>query len=86
MPALMQLRDGSNVNISLHSPYYCLQFIAEIVDKRTKIKHDLNVYVFFDVFDENKKLITEGYKIHKRVNIIPLTQKDENGTALMGED
>ena len=86
MPALKKLKDGSNAHISLHSPYDWLQFIAEIVDKRTKIKHDLNVYVFFDVFDENKNLITEGYKIHKRVNIIPLTQKDENGTALMGED
>jgi len=86
MPALKHLKDGSNVHVSLHSPRDWLQFIAEIVDKRTKIKHDLNVYVFFDVFDENDKLVTEGYKIHKRINIIPLTQKDDKGTVLMGED
>ena len=85
MPALKHLKDGSNVHVSLHSPRDWLQFIAEIVDKRTKTKNDLNVYVFFDVFDENKKLVTEGYKIHKRVNIIPLTQKDEKGAALSSD-
>ena len=83
MPALKKLKDGSNVHISLHSPYDWLQFIAEIIDKSNK---DINCYVFFDVFNDKKKLITEAYKIHKRINIISLTQKDEKGIALMGEE
>ena len=53
------------------------------LDKSNK---DINCYVFFDVFNDKKKLITEAYKIHKRINIISLTQKDEKGIALMGEE
>ena len=82
MPALKKLKDGSNVHISLHSPEDWLQFIAEIIDKSNK---DIIVYVFFDVFNDKEKLVTQGFKIHRRINIIPLTQKDEKSTALMEE-
>jgi len=87
MPALKLLKDGSNAHVSLHSPYDWLQLIAKIIDERTKTKNDLIAYIFFDVYDENKKLVTEGYKIHKRINIVPLTQKDEErGATLIGEE
>ena len=86
MPALKKLKDGSNAHISLHSPYDWLQFIAGITDEFTKDNPDFSVYIFFDVFDENKQLITEGYKIHKRINIVPLTQIDKDNVTLIGEE
>ena len=36
--------------------------------------------------DWSSDVCSSDHKIHKRVNIIPLTQKDEKGTVLMGED
>ena len=84
---LEHVKDGSNAHVSLHSPYDWLQLIAKTVDEMTKTKNDLIAYIFFDVYDENKKLVTEGYKIHKRINIVPLTQKDEErGATLIGEE
>ena len=84
MPALKKLKDGSNVHISLHSPEDWLQFIAEIIDKSNK---DIIVYVFFDVFNDKEELITQGFKIHRRINIVPLTRVDEEtGNSLIGEE
>ena len=87
MPAIKKLADGSNAHISLHSPYDWLQYIAEITDDFTKQYPDFTVYVFFDVLDEDDRLITEGYKIHKRINIIPLTQMDKDtNNVIVGEE
>jgi len=87
MPAIKKLADGSNAHISLHSPYDWLQYIAEITEDFTKHYPDLSVYVFFDVLDEDDRLITEGYKIHRRINIVPLTQMDkETNNVIVGEE
>ena len=87
MPAIKKLSDGSNAHISLHSPYDWLQYIAEITNDFTKHYPDFAVYVFFDVLDEDDRLITEGYKIHKRINIIPLTQMDKDtNNVTVGEE
>lgn len=87
MPALKKLADGSNAHISLHSPYDWMQFIGNIMEDFTKQYPDFCVYVFFDVLDEDDRLITEGYKIHKRINIIPLTQMDKDtNNVIVGEE
>ena len=45
------------------------------------------VYVFFDVFNDKEELITQGFKIHRRINIVPLTRVDEEtGNSLIGEE
>lgn len=86
MPAIKKLADGSNAHISLHSPYDWLQYIAEITEDFTKQYPDFTVYAFFDVVDEDGKLVTEGYKIHNRINIVPLTQMDKDtNNVIVGE-
>ena len=87
MPAIKKLSDGSNAHISLHSPYDWLQFIAEITEDFTKHHPDFCVYIFFDVLDEDDRLITEGYKIHNRINIVPITQMDKDtNNVIVGEE
>ena len=87
MPAIKKLSDGSNAHISLHSPYDWLQFIAEITEDFTKHHSDFTVYIFFDILDEDDRLITEGYKIHNRINIVPLTQMDKDtNNVIVGEE
>jgi hypothetical protein len=64
-----------------------MQFIGNIMEDFTKQYPDFCVYVFFDVLDEDDRLITEGYKIHKRINIIPLTQMDKDtNNVTVGEE
>jgi len=87
MPAVKKLSDGSNAHISVHSPYDWLQYIAEITEDFTKQYPDFTVYAFFDVVDEDGKLVTEGYKIHNRINIVPLTQMDKDtNNVIVGEE
>ena len=63
------------------------KLIAEMTEDFTKHYPDFCVYIFFDVLDEDDRLITEGYKIHNRINIVPLTQMDKDtNNVIVGEE